>query len=206
MAAGILGGALLFYTILLGSGSTIISQQVLADQLELIEALEEDNRLLSDELFGVREPVELVRDDLVFPYKDEVDAKAEVASARAAAVRDGRFLMITFGANWCVDCRTLHKTLGSKKVVEYTNDRFMFVNVNVGEFNRNIDVAIDLGVTLGRGIPVAIFYDPSGDVIGTTNGGELEPARLYTSAQILRFVKDIAERSEILAPNAVRQY
>ena len=114
--------------------------------------------------------------------------------------------MITFGANWCVDCRTLYKTLGSEDVVEYTRDRFTFVNVYVGEFNRNIDVAIDLGVTPGRGIPVAIFYDPSGEVIGTTNGGELEPASLYTSKQILRFVKDIAERSEILAPDAVRQY
>ena len=206
IGVGILSGILLYHAILLVNGSTIIAQQELDDQFALIEGLREDNLLLSDDLFGVREPVEPAQSDLIFPYKDVVDARAEVAAARAAAIQDRRFLMITFGANWCVDCRTLCKTLGSEDVVEYTKDRFTFVNVYVGEFNRNIDLAFDLGVTLGRGIPVAIFYDPSGEVIGTTNGGELEPARLYTSKQILRFVKDIAERSEILAPDAVRRY
>lgn len=206
LLAGLLGGALLHHAILLISGATFIDQQALADQLELIEALREDNRLLSDDLFGVRESADTNRNILVFPYKDGIDARAEVARARAAAVESNRFLMITFGANWCVDCRTLYATLGSDNVIEYSSDRFTFVNVNVGEFDRNIDVAVDLGVTLGRGIPVAIFYDPSGALIGTTNDGELEPARLYTSTQILRFLKDIAERSEILAPDAVRQY
>jgi thiol:disulfide interchange protein len=204
--AGMLGGVVLYHTALWLAGSTTIDRQMLVEQGELIDALKEDNRLLSDDLFGVREPVEPTTDDLLFPYRDDVDARAAVVAARAAAIEEGRFLMITFGANWCVDCRTLYKTLGSDKVVEYTGDRFRFINVNIGEFNRNIDVAIDLGVTLGRGIPVAIFYDPSGDVIGTTNGGELEPARLYTSTQILQFVKDIAERAEILAPDAVRNY
>jgi hypothetical protein len=45
----------------------------------------------------------------------------------------------------------------------------MFVNVDVGKFNRNRDVAKSLGVTLTRGIPVAVFFDPQGRVIGTTN-------------------------------------
>ncbi len=63
--------------------------------------------------------------------------------------------------------------------------------------------AIDLGVDLTRGIPVAIFYDPEGRVIGTTNDGQLEPARYYTSKQILKFV-GVAEKSLISAPDSVQ--
>jgi len=57
---------------------------------------------------------------------------------------------------------------------------------------------------LSKGIPVAIFFNPNGQVIGTTNEGQLEPARRYSSKQILKFMRDIAERSRILAPDAVR--
>jgi len=66
-------------------------------------------------------------------------------------------------------------------------------------------VAAELGVTLSKGIPVAIVFDPDGNVIGTTNEGELEPARHYSSKQILRFVKDIVEQSRITYPDAVRK-
>jgi hypothetical protein len=56
---------------------------------------------------------------------------------------------------------------------------------------------------LSRGIPVAIFFDPEGEVIGTTNEGQLEPSRHYSSKQILKFVRDIAEHSRVSAPDSV---
>ena len=59
-------------------------------------------------------------------------------------------------------------------------------------------------MSLTRGIPFAIFFDLQGQLIGTTNEGQLEPARRYSSKQILKFVRDIAERSRILAPDAVQ--
>ena len=62
----------------------------------------------------------------------------------------------------------------------------------------------ELGVSLRKGIPVAIIFDTDGKVIGTTNEGQLEPARRYSSRQILKFVRDVAERSRILAPDAVQ--
>jgi thioredoxin 1 len=121
----------------------------------------------------------------------------------AAGMREERFLMVTFGVNWCRDCRNLHWILHRAEVQDYTRDLFQFVNVDVGKFNQNRQVAADLGVSLTRGIPVAVFFDPQGQIIGTTNEGQLEPARRYSSKQILKFVRDIAEQSRILAPDAV---
>ena len=123
--------------------------------------------------------------------------------ARSQGRDEGKFLMVTFGANWCPDCRNLHRHLQSDLVQSYTRDRFLFVNVDVGKFNQNADLAEELGVSLRRGIPVAIFFDADGQVIGATNDGELEPARRYTSHQILKFIRDVTERSRILAPDAV---
>jgi len=137
------------------------------------------------------------------PYEADADARLAVATAREAAVNEQKFLMVTFGANWCMDCRNLHRRLKSEDVKQYTDDRFLFVNVDVGKFNQNADLAKELGVTLSRGIPVAVFFDPEGEMIGTTNEGQLEPARRYTSKQILRFVRDIAERSQITTPDSV---
>ena len=79
-----------------------------------------------------------------------------------AAASEQKFLMITFGANWCLDCRNLHRRLKSEDVKQYTDDRFLFVNVDVGKFNQNADLANELGVTLSRGIPVAIFLRSRG--------------------------------------------
>ena len=126
-----------------------------------------------------------------------------VTDARQQALQDGKFLMITFGANWCMDCRTLYHSLRTGEVKEFTDDVFNFAHVDVGKFNRNREIAEELGVDLSRGIPVAIFFDPAGNKIGTTNEGQLEPARYYTSKKILKFVRDIVEKSLIAAPDSV---
>ena len=166
-----------------------------------LAALQSENDELFDELFSPEVAAQNLRQHGALPYDENADARQAVATARAQAIADRKYLMVTFGANWCLDCRTLSKVLKGEEVSAYTRDRFNFLNVDVGKFNRNRDVAAELGVSLQRGIPVAIFFDANGQVIGTTNSGELEPARRYTSKQILKFVRDIAERSLVLAPD-----
>jgi len=184
-------------------GFTVVDQQVLDAQRQLIAELQQENHDLIDDLFNYQGP-DAVFDSAELPYEETVDAHAMVSAGRQEALEGGKFLMITFGANWCLDCRTLHHHLQSDEVREYTEGIFEFVNIDVGKFNHNRDVATDLGVDLTWGIPVAIFFDPEGRVIGATNDGQLEPARYYTSKQILKFVRDIAEKSVIAAPDSVQ--
>lgn len=202
-AAGSVVAAAGLYAALWLGGYTVVSREGMAEQKLRLTTLENENRELTDDLFrfgALLEPP-FGEDDL--PYAADVDAASMVAEARVRAERESKFLMVTFGANWCLDCRTLHRRLQSKDVLDYTRDLFHFVHVDVGKFNQNRDVANTLGVDLRRGIPVAIFFDPEGEVIGTTNEGQLEPARHYSSKQILLFVRDIVERSRIVAPDSV---
>ena len=200
---GIVLGVVIGAAALRLSGFALISQQELDKQSRLIADLQEENHELTDDLFAYQGP-NVVFDASDLPYKDDADASATVALARQQAIEDEKFLMVTFGANWCLDCRTLYKHLHSPEVQTFTAETFDFVNVNVGKFNTNVDLATDLGVDLRRGIPVAIFFGPDGRVIGTTNEGQLEPARFYTSKQILKFIRDIVEKSHIAAPDSVQ--
>lgn len=202
-AAGLLGGFLAFKGLLSVSDHVVVPQADLARDSARLEQLDRENRELQQHL-NRAEVIQLIdREKANLPYSESADAVLEVSEARERAHREGRILMVTFGANWCLDCRNLHRQLKSEEVRTYTDSLFDFVNVNVGKFNQNRDVAEDLGVELSRGIPVAIFFDPSGQVIGTTNQGQLEPARHYSSKQILKFVRDVAERSRISAPDSV---
>lgn len=199
---GIVVGVTIGLAALRLSGFALVSQQDHDEQVQLIADLQEEIHELTDDLFAYQGP-DAVFDMGDLPYEDDADAPTTVASARQRAIDDGKFLMVTFGANWCLDCRTLYHHLRSPEVRTFTADIFDFVNVNVGKFNVNVGLAADLGVDLRRGIPVAIFFGPDGQVIGTTNEGQLEPARFYSSKQILKFVRDIVEKSLIAAPDSV---
>jgi protein disulfide-isomerase len=184
------------------SGLTVVSRGAHDMQAEVIAELKAENLALTNDLFRYQGP-QAGFDGSDLPFRNDVDARSAVAAAREAARANERFLMITFGANWCLDCRTLYRHLQDEEVEAYTENLFLFINVDVGQFNRNRELAAELGVDLGRGIPVAVFFDPEGRLIGATNEGELEPARFYTSKQILKFVRDVAEKSVIAAPDSI---
>jgi thiol-disulfide isomerase/thioredoxin len=136
------------------------------------------------------------------PYLKDVDARKDFEAARERATAAGKFLMVTFGANWCPDCRALHRRLHAEPVSGFVADHYEIVTVDIADFDRNLDLARDLGVDLQMGIPVAVFFAPDGSVIGATNRGELEPARSYTSRQILKFLQDVVNDGRIAAPVA----
>jgi protein disulfide-isomerase len=204
LIAGLIAGLIFFQVALELGDFDVISRDHLEQQQLRLAELEQDNLELTEELFRPRPSLYGMLDENDLPYDGDDDASDEVAAARANALAEKQFLMVTFGANWCQDCRSLHLNLHKKEVAQYTEGLFQFVNVDVGKFNQNRHVADELGVSLSRGIPVAVFFDPQGQVIGTTNEGQLEPARRYSSRQILKFVRDIAERSRIQAPDAVQ--
>jgi len=201
--AGAIIGVAIYHAALTMSDRHIVSDAELNLHAERIAALEAENQELTDELFSPQEPTLPPLDPTQGPYSGDADASGEIVIARADAKDRGRFLMVTFGANWCYDCRNLHRMLETDEVHSYTDELFDFMFVDVGKLNQNRQVAERLGVDLNRGIPVAVFYAPDGSLIGSTNEGQLESARYYSSKQILKFVRDVAERSRIAAPDAI---
>jgi thioredoxin 1 len=118
----------------------------------------------------------------------------EVSQGFTRARGQGKFLMVEFGADWCPDCRLLSQELHKAPVRDYLSQNFVLVHVDVGEFDRNMNVAKSLGVNVGQGIPTAVFFTPEGRRIGATDHGELARASRDGSQDLLTFLKSVTSQ------------
>ena len=137
----------------------------------------------------------------VAPYRDSADARQDLSAAKQRAAAAHQLVMVIFGANWCPDCIVLHHSLESGETQVYAREHFQFVDVSIGNHDRNLDLAEELGVTLKKGIPAAVILQPDGTVIGRTMNGELEASRKYSPSQILGFMQDVVEKHSIAFPD-----
>jgi thioredoxin 1 len=124
--------------------------------------------------------------------------RIEYAIKKAQALH--KILMVEFGADWCEDCVVLERHLSEGPAHDYFQKHFLLLKVDIGQSDRNLDVAGSLGLDINHGIPAALFYGPDGKQIGATNNGELEPSRNYNAKHILLFLKDIVEYGSISKP------
>lgn len=136
-------------------------------------------------VFGVAHAVPL-------PYNEAADAKAEVRQALQAAQLAKRPVLVVFGANWCEDCRALDASLKTTKNAELMAKGFVVVKVDVGHFDRNLDVSALYGEPIKKGIPAAVVLSPDNKVLYTTRAGELSNARRMSDTGVYDFFSHAA--------------
>jgi thioredoxin len=134
------------------------------------------------------------------PFHNIKVTPAMLDQALRGARAQQKVLMVEFGANWCSDCVALSRHFEQEETRDYLQKHFLLLKVDVGEFNRNLDMAKSLGVDINQGIPAAVFFAPDGSRIGATNGGELASSGKYGSNQILAFLQEVAVRRRIETP------
>jgi thiol:disulfide interchange protein len=134
------------------------------------------------------------------PYRPDVDARTAIGEAKARAAASGKMLMVTFGANWCPDCLTLHDNLHAKETSAYIDKHFEIVQIDVGDANKSAAVQRDLGISVNV-IPLAVFYSPSGELVGDTFAGELKPSRHFSSHQIRDFLREVVDYHRVVSPD-----
>ncbi len=100
------------------------------------------------------------------PVYDEVaDARADVAAALQKARRENRRVLIQWGANWCHWCTLLAERMRSdREVARKLMYEYDVVKIDVGQFDKNIDLAKDLGVEL-KAIPFLTILGTDGKPI-----------------------------------------
>jgi len=101
---------------------------------------------------------------LPLPYNETADAKSAVATARAKAKANHKLLLIDLGGNWCLDCRILAGTMELPEVRAFVRRHYEVVTVDVGRFDKNLDVPARYGITRRlAGVPALLVVDPRTD-------------------------------------------
>ena len=102
---------------------------------------------------------------LPLPYDETANAKAQVAAAKARAKAAHKLLLIDLGGNWCLDCRLLAGTMELPELRAYLARHYEIVTVDVGRFDKNLDIAARYGLKdhFGGGVPSVLIVDPKTD-------------------------------------------
>jgi thiol:disulfide interchange protein len=119
---------------------------------------------------------------LTQPYDEGANAEAAVAAAFARAQKSHKRVLIDLGGNWCVDCIVLSNFLKLPEMERFMAAHYEVVTVDVGRFNRNLQIPARFGVTKKlEGVPALLIATPDGklvngkDVFATATASEMTP-------------------------------
>ncbi len=129
------------------------------------------------------------------PYNETADAKLEIKHALAEAATAKTPVLVVFGANWCSDCKMLAAAMKTGASAPLLARDFKIVKVNVGQFDKNLDVAKSYGVPLEKGIPAVVIISPSNEILYATREGELSDAQKMGDKGIYEFFKKVTGSS-----------
>jgi protein disulfide-isomerase len=125
------------------------------------------------------------------PYNETADAKLDIKQALTQAATAKIPIIVVFGANWCGDCRALDVAMKTGASAPLLSRDFKIVKVDVGQFNKNVDIAKSYGVPLEKGIPAVVIISTNNEVLYATKAGELADARKMGDTAIYEFFKRV---------------
>jgi thiol:disulfide interchange protein len=97
-------------------------------------------------------------------------------------------VLLVFGADWCYDCHVLDKAFHRADIAPILNHNYELVDVDIGEEDKNLDVAAQYEVPLNRGVPAIAVLDSTGKLVYSQKSGEWERARALAPADLLEFL------------------
>jgi hypothetical protein len=122
-------------------------------------------------------------------YPDPAEAPAAISSALAAAAWDHKRVLLVFGGNWCYDCHVLDATFHSKAIAPLVIANYHVVHVNVGDYDKNLDLAKKYEIPLDKGVPSLAILDPDGKLVVSQKKGEFESTVRLGPQDVVNFLK-----------------
>ncbi len=126
------------------------------------------------------------------PYDERADARAELNTALQRARIENKPVLVVFGANWCADCQALANQMAAGPVAAHVAQRYIVTKVDVGNFNKNLDLAQQMGDAVKKGIPAVAVVSADGSFQRATQAGELARARKMGDADVLAVLDALA--------------
>ncbi len=119
-------------------------------------------------------------------YPANANAREEIKEATAAAGKQNKRILLVFGGNWCIDCHVLDNAFHQPRVAPLLNGNFIVVHVDVGKYEKNLDLAKKYHIDLEKGVPSVAVLNSDGKFLNSTS--EFEKARLLTEDDVVQFL------------------
>jgi len=121
-------------------------------------------------------------------YPAGVDARKEIAEAIAAAGKSRKRVLLIFGGNWCYDCHVLDEAFHTPEIAPTLNRNYVVAHIDIGEYDKNLDVAKKYEVPVERGVPAAAVLESNGKLLFSQKNKEFEKAQSLAPEDILAFL------------------
>jgi thioredoxin-related protein len=127
-------------------------------------------------------------------YDTRANGTAQIATAVQKAGAEHKNVLLMFGANWCIWCHRLHKTLETNPdVAKVLNAHYELVLIDVNKRHgtaRNADVDAKYGNPTKLGLPVLVVLDATGKQLTTQDSGALEDGKsAHDPAKVIAFLE-----------------
>jgi thiol:disulfide interchange protein len=121
-------------------------------------------------------------------YDESADGSKQIADALALAGKDGKRVLLQFGANWCGWCHKLHSLCETDKdIAARLKSDFVVVLIDVNK-GHNSQVDAKYGHPTKFGLPVLVVLDADGRQLTTKDSGELEEGNHHSPVKVLAFL------------------
>jgi len=130
-------------------------------------------------------------------YKADANAAQDIRRALATAVKQHKNVLLDFGGNWCIDCHILDDAFHQPRIAPLLNSNYIVVHVDVGKYEKNLDLARKYHVNLEKGVPSLAVLDSLGKVLYGTS--DFERAHLMSEDDVIQFLdkwKPVAEKKQ----------
>ncbi|MGZ4829994.1 MAG: thioredoxin family protein [Candidatus Angelobacter sp.] len=119
-------------------------------------------------------------------YRSDANAAQDIRKALAAAVKQHKNVLLDFGGNWCIDCHILENAFRQPRIAPLLNSNYVVVHVDVGKYEKNLDLAKKYHVNLEKGVPSLAVLDAQGKVLYAT--GDFERAHVMSEDDVIQFL------------------
>jgi thioredoxin 1 len=119
-------------------------------------------------------------------YKPDANAIQDIRRALAVAGKQHKNLLLDFGGNWCIDCHVLENAFHQPRIAPLLNNNYIVVHIDVGKYDKNLELAKKYRVNLEKGVPSLAVLDVQGKVLYST--GDFERARMMSEDDVIQFL------------------